>query len=551
MPASWEPILNMVDQAYHEFDRDRHMIERSMEISAQELLEANADIRAVLEGLVDLFLRIDEAGIILNCRSRHTGNLLNIGPRTVGLFLPDVVPPELRQTFDNLVADIRCQPSFFQTEISTGQGPSRHTYDLRVIPAHHRQVNIILRDITEAKRAEERNRDLESKLARSEKMESLGLLAGGVAHDLNNILAPLVTYPEIILEDLHDQPETRKLVEKIEQSATRASAIIQDLLTLARRGNRLLEPLCLNQAIRDYLGSAEHEHLATRYPNHRLTVTLEESLPLIFASPPHVSQTIMNLVTNAYEANPYEGNITIATSRFAQTNQAGPTSDQGTFCLLKISDDGVGMTPEETTKIFDPFYSTKKPGASGTGLGLSVVYGTIKDAKGCIDVRSSPGNGSTFDLYFPALLEPVSEDDATRIPDSGVTTNTATILTVDDQSEQREMVEMILKRSGYNVVCAANGREGVHLLSSHPVDLVLLDMIMEPDYDGLQAYLDMKAIRPNLPCLIVTGYAETDRVRQVMEAGAAGLIAKPYTSKSLLSEIEKILHARSGRSSAT
>ncbi|MDH3956759.1 MAG: PAS domain S-box protein, partial [Desulfobacteraceae bacterium] len=337
-----------------------------------------------------------------------------------------------------------------------------------------------LRDITKEK-------GLELQLQQAQKMEAIGTLAGGVAHDLNNILSGMVSYPELLLLDLPEDSSLREPIETIQASGQKAAAIVQDLLTLARRGVSISEVVCLNQVISQYLNSPEHKRILSYHPQVEVNTSLGNDLCNIIGSPVHLSKTIMNLVSNSAEAMPDGGSIFISTDfRYINKPIVGfETIDEGEYVILTISDRGTGISSTEVDKIFEPFYTKKVMGRSGTGLGMAVVWGTVKDHKGFIDVRSSLGKGTTFTIYFPKTRKELeSHKDAIKIEDymgSG-----ESILVVDDVPSQREIATSMLKKIGYNVESVASGEEAIDYLKGKPIDLLLLDMIMEPGINGLE-----------------------------------------------------------------
>ena len=247
----------------------------------------------------------------------------------------------------------------------------------------------------------------EAKLKRAQKMEALGTLAGGVAHDLNNILPSLISYPDLILMELAPDSPLRKPILGIKQSGEKASALAQDLLTLARRGIPTAMPVDVNRVISEYLDSPEFERIKAERPRLRVRTTLAESLPRVLGSPIQLYKVIMNIVLNAAEAVPEDGRVLISTEdRRLETSLRGFEDVQaGHYAVVGVADNGIGIAPEDLEKIFEPFFTKKKMGRSGSGLGMAVVWGAVKDHNGYIDVRSTVGKGTTFTIFLPALEE--------------------------------------------------------------------------------------------------------------------------------------------------
>ena len=269
----------------------------------------------------------------------------------------------------------------------------------------------VTRDITERRRSEKEKADLQRQLERSKKMESLGLLAGGVAHDLNNVLSGIVSYPDLLLMDLPQDSPIRAPIETIKESGQKAATIVQDLLTLARRGVNISEALNLNSLIEEQRHSAEYQKLLSLYPDIRFSYRLAADLPNVKGSSVHLNKTIMNLISNAAEAQPDGGEIVIGTQSLYMDRpiRGYDTVKAGEYVRLRVTDRGEGISATDLNHIFEPFYTKKKMGRSGTGLGLAVVWGSVQDHDGYIDVKSQPGEGTVFDLYFPLSREAVEE----------------------------------------------------------------------------------------------------------------------------------------------
>ena len=360
-------------------------------------------------------------------------------------------------------------------------------------------------------------------------MEAIGALAGGVAHDLNNVLAGLVSYPELMLIDMPEDNPYKRYILKIQKSGEKAAAIVQDLLTLARRGVAITEVVNLNAIIREYLMSPEHEKLRLLHPEVRVETNLEKELLNILGSPVHLSKTVMNLISNAAEAMPATGKISISTeNRYIDKPIKGHDDvKEGDYVVLKVQDDGTGIPSEDLDKIFEPFYTRKVMGRSGTGLGMAVVWGTIKDHAGYIDVQSQSGKGTTFTLYFPVTGKESAKHKA-RLSLEDYMGNGQSILVVDDVNEQRGITYEILRELGYSVTLVSSGEEAVDYLKNNSADLLMLDMIMDPGIDGLETYKRVLEFHPAQKALIVSGFSETDRVKEAQRLGAGTYVKKPF-----------------------
>jgi PAS domain S-box-containing protein len=401
----------------------------------------------------------------------------------------------------------------------------------------------IVVDITASMQAAEELRDSKEKLARSKKMESLGLLAGGVAHDLNNVLSGIVSYPDLLLMKLPADNPFRESIETIKASGVRAVAIVQDLLTVARGVATAKEPLNLNSLIGDYLDSPEFNKLKQFHPTITVKTALDTDLLNISASHVHIRKVVMNLVSNASEAIKDSGSVTISTvNRYVDTPLRGYDDiNVGEYAVLAISDDGSGISSDDLGRIFEPFYTKKVMGRSGTGLGLAVVWNVLQDHKGYIDVTSTD-NGTTFELFFPITREELPGKDSI-LPFKDLKGDGEKILVIDDVESQRDISCKMLETFGYKTKAVSSGEEAVEYLKENTVDLLLLDMIMDPGINGRETYERIIKIHPNQKAVIVSGFAETDDVKETQKLGAGKFIKKPLTSEriglAVKEEIEK------------
>ncbi|NPU84349.1 MAG: PAS domain S-box protein [Syntrophaceae bacterium] len=392
-----------------------------------------------------------------------------------------------------------------------------------------------IRDYTDRKNMEER-------LQRAEKMESLGILAGGVAHDLNNVLGVLVGYSELLLRDVQEGSRAEKYAKSILQGGGRAAAIIQDLLTMARRGVSVSETVNLNRIAADAFKTPEFELVKTHHPDVLFQSHMEKDLFNIKGSPVHLSKSIMNLLSNAAESIHGKGVVTITTeNRYVDVAIPGyENTREGEYVVLTVTDTGSGISPADMERIFEPFYTKKVMGRSGTGLGLAVVWGTVKDHGGYIDVRTEEDKGSSFVLYFPVTREALSKTDQ-ALSESEYRGRGESILIVDDVEEQRSLAAVILEGLSYRVASAASGEEAVEYLRTNKADLIVLDMIMDPGIDGLETYCRILEIRPRQKAIIVSGFARTERVKMAQAMGAGEYVMKPYVIERLGMAVRKEL----------
>jgi len=273
--------------------------------------------------------------------------------------------------------------------------------------------------------------------------------------------------------------------------------------------------------------------LKFHHPKIQVETDLDINLLNILGSPVHLSKTVMNLLSNAIEAMPDAGKALISTeNRYVDRPIKGYDEvKEGDYAVLKISDIGIGINSEDIERIFEPFYTKKVMGRSGTGLGMAVVWGTVKDHKGYINVESAARKGTTFTLYFPVTREEI--EDASSIPIESLMGNREIILLVDDVTEQREIALSMLTKLGYNVTTTPSGEEAIEYMKVNSADLLILDMIMDPGIDGLDTYKEILKFHPGQKAIIASGFSETYRVKEAQRLGAGQYIKKPYTLEKI------------------
>ncbi len=290
----------------------------------------------------------------------------------------------------------------------------------------------------------------------------------------------------------------------------------------------------LNEVVSEHLKSPEHEKVLFYHPKVKLETHLEPHLPNILGSAVHLSKTVMNLVSNAAEAMQNGGKIVISTGARYVDRPIGGHDDfeAGDYVTLSVSDAGVGIPPEEVKRIFEPFYTKKVLGRSGTGLGMSVVWWTVKDHNGYIDVQTAESKGTKFTLYFPATREKMTQE-ASPLQSDAYMGRGESILVVDDVREQREIASMILEKLGYSVASVSSGEEAVDYMKDGSADLLVLDMIMDPGIDGFETYRRIRKLHPQQRAVLVSGFSETERVKKAQGIGAGSYVRKPYSLEKI------------------
>jgi len=400
------------------------------------------------------------------------------------------------------------------------------------------------KEIAQHARAEAERLSLQGRLRLARKMEALGLMSGSVAHDLNNVLVGVVSYPDLLLMQLPEGSPLKKSVATIKASGLKAAAMVQDMLSLARRGASDHKAVNLNGVIGDFMLSPELEKIKKHHPDIFVSFSLAGEPANIKGSSFHLFRILMNLVANAAEAMPEGGSLLIRTeTKVIETPVEGfDTIAAGSYVVLSVKDSGTGIADGEIAKIFEPFYTKKKMGRSGTGLGMAVVWSVLKDHDGFIDVQSGPAQGTEFSLYFPTTNQAVAQ-----APTSSLTQYLGrgeSILVVDDIQEMRHIACHMIDALGYKSESVPSGEAALQYLAENRVDLVILDMIMDPGMDGLDTYKQLIAMHPGQKAIAVSGFSETQRVAQMRRLGVGAYLKKPFLMEELAQTIRATLDGR-------
>ena len=460
----------------------------------------------------------------------------------------DLYPPEERKMLDHRYEQVLRRGSFttvaslHHVKKDAGRVPVEISSSLVETGGQQLIMNIV-RDVSRRQALAREREATAAKLRRSSRMEALGLMAGGVAHDLNNILSGVISFPELMMMELPEDSSVRADLQKVMESGQRAACVVADLLTVARGAAMVKEPLCLSELISDYMQSPEFYTLTSLYPDVNFLHQLDPDVKNISCSPVHLQKVLMNLIVNAAEAIDGKGQVDIKTCVGLIGHEGAARGiPAGAYTCFSVQDTGSGISRHDLDHIFDPFYTTKKMGRSGTGLGLAVVWNTVQDHDGCITVDSD-GGGTVFTLYLPVSSKGGSRRISNRADSLAGMHGKGTILVADDEQVQREIVEKILTALGYEVTAVSNGEEAVAFLEKDTVDLVLLDMLMEPGINGRQTFEQIIRIHPGQKAIVVSGYSESEDIEKVIELGARGLLKKPYTMEEIARAVQEALQA--------
>ena len=378
-------------------------------------------------------------------------------------------------------------------------------------------------------------------MSKHKKIESIGTLAGGIAHDFNNILYPIIGYTELTIGDVPKNSRTHKNLEEILKAAMRAGNLVQQILTFSRKGDQENKPVMVQLVVKEAL-KLIRASIPKTIDIHQ---EIDKNCELVMGDPTQIHQIVMNLCTNAYHAMEDAGGkleVTLTEIEIATDGQRDKIDlNPGRYLQLSVSDNGHGMTPDIISRIFDPYYTTKKSG-KGTGLGLSVTHGIVKNHGGSISVLSEPGIGTTFHVYLP-LIEKETKLVATETPEI-IPMGSERILLVDDEESIVIMEQQMLERLGYNVTPRSSSVEALEAFKSNPdnFDLIITDMTM-PNMTGVQLAQKIKNIKADIPIIICTGFSEQLTTEKCQAIGINGLVMKPVIIKELAGTIRRVLDA--------
>ncbi|MFA5181557.1 MAG: PAS domain S-box protein [Syntrophales bacterium] len=420
--------------------------------------------------------------------------------------------------------------------ISAKQGGKRYVYLSAVF--NRDIIAGTVMDITSRKRTEEENKKLQEQLMRAQKMEAIGTLAGGVAHDFNNILMGVQGYAQLMLLNMYPEHPNYARLQKIDEMVTSGAKLTQQLLGFASGGKYEVRPtdinLLLERTLSMFVRTEKDLVLHKRLQEDIWTVAVDQC---------QIEQVFLNIFINAAQAMPRGGNLCIETMNSFQLEQeAIPLGmPSGRYVLISIADTGMGMDGKTMERIFDPFFTTKTAGR-GTGLGLASAHGIIKNHGGFITVRSEPNRGSTFSVFLPAMGEGDKEFVSAEEAPSEILAGWETILVVDDENNVAEVIKDSLESLGYRVFIVGSGQEAiaVYMTKMEKIDLVILDLIM-PGISGEKTFELLREINPNVQVIIASGYGSYNQVQQIMDSGCRGFLQKPFNISLLSRKVRQVL----------
>ena len=517
-----------------------------MPYAASESVEAQAaKLQGLLQSAATAIVIIDTAGTIENVNPATARMFGYETSELVGKNVKVLMPEPYRTEHDGYLANYLS--TGIKKIIGIGREVSGRRKDGAVFPLHlavsefaangQRHFTGIIHDLSDRKHVEEALRESERRLAQAQKMEAIGQLTGGIAHDFNNLLTIITGNLELVQDQL-ERDDLRNLVKKAQDASELGAQLTSHLLSFARRRTQDVQTIQLNElllSVTEMLRRTLGEHVS-------LSSSLAQDLWETQADPSQFQNAIVNLAVNARDAMPKGGRLIITTrNAILESDQLTADLDvsPGAYVQLSISDTGAGMAPEVRERIFEPFFTTKEKGR-GTGLGLSMVYGFVKQSGGHITVYSELGHGTTFNLYLRRSGKGASPEQPLTASRAAAPLQRGVVLVVEDDPGVRELTVSRLKGIGYNVLEAADGRKAAEILkSAEPVDLVFTDLVMPGGLSGRDVARLAREIRPGIKILLTSGYAE-DLVPNDPELAQLKILRKPYRQADLVAALREV-----------
>jgi two-component system cell cycle sensor histidine kinase/response regulator CckA len=511
-----------------------------MVVEVTELKQAEVNHRAVLAAMPDFIFDLDRDGIHLSFHAPQEAALFVSPNRIIGRpvddLLPAAVAAQYHQAIDRTLAAGAMQ--VFEYHLNYPDGD--RTFDARMVPKGPDEVLVVVRDITERHRAEQVRLTLQEQLRQAQKMEAIGLLAGGIAHDFNNLLTIINGYSDMLLNAVPEGDALRGPAAEIRNAGERARTLTRQLLMFSRQ--QVLEPKVID--LNEIVTAAETMLRRLIEADVRLVTVLQPRLQCVKADAGQVEQTLINLCVNARDAMPGGGTLRIETRDVTLTEpdtEIMPAMPPGDFVLLAVSDTGSGIEAATKERLFEPFFTTKGPG-KGTGLGLAVVFGVVKQSGGHVKVTTEVGRGTTFSLYFPRAETTIATPPASLPAAAAPRRGYETIFLVEDDNAVRSLVKVSLERSGYRVVEASDGEEAIRFLQTYqgPLDLLVSDVVM-PNLGGRQLAEQVQAMRPTVKVLFLSGYTDDAVLKHGINHAEFNFLQKPFSPAALANTVRRIL----------
>ncbi len=525
------------------WERTLSRVEHLLEERTTDLRESEAQFKGLFEILPDVLIIFDQQGVIKHINA--------VGAQHLGYSPTEVVGKDIHllcystQGQDQGLEENRSDSSKGKWLEGVLRGKYEREFPVEImerpVPFHGENHTLfVARDLTERKRMEEEKATLEQQLRQVQKMEAIGRLASGVAHDMNNILTAILGHASLMKIRGDGNPGTSATGEVIEKAVRRGKELTSQLLGFARQGKHHHVPVDVHgmiQEVVELLGRTIRKTIA-------FFTDLKAGEFHVLGDPNQLYQVLMNLAVNACDAMGDRGDLVFRTSNETITpQQAGrvPGLYPGEYVVIRVTDTGEGIPQDIQGKIFEPFFTTKEQG-QGSGMGLAMVYGIVKNHKGYIGVTSTMGGGTTMKVYLPfsSVTVPQKSEKKTVTPRG----NTGNVLVVDDEPDVAEAAQAILAYFGYTTTVVHSGKEAITFCrqADQTIDVVLLDMVM-PDMTGTACFVELRAIRPTIKVILCTGYDRNHAVQELLNQGVAGFLQKPYDSEQLVSTCEAVMHS--------
>lgn len=512
-------------------------------IAEKMLKESEERYRDLFENAHDMIQSVDCAGrfIFVNTSWFRTLGYSRDDIRTITLF--DILHPDSKDHCAEIFKTVMSGQAVNNIEAIFVAKDGRNIHvegnvSVRIADGRVIATQGIFRDITERKKAEDEKGKLELQLRHAQKVEAIGTLTSGIAHEFNNILTTIIGYGELLQEGMDKSDPLRTYVDVVVGSAMKAATLTHGLLAYSRKQIINLRPVRINDVVGDVgrlLSRLIGEHIELK------NVLAAEDI-IVMADPGQIEQVLMNLATNARDAMPEGGDLSIETgcrTLDGESREGNGRVKPGKYAFIGVTDTGTGIDEKTQERIFEPFFTTKETG-KGTGLGLAVAYGIIKQHKGYINVSSEPGRGTTFRIYLPVMELDIEESH--DVVTASMRRGSETILVAEDDRTVRELVQEILDRCGYKVIAAENGEEAVNMFKENVdgIHLLLFDVMM-PKKNGREAYQEIKRIKSDIKAVFFSGY-KTDPVLNgpIVDEGQS-LMLKPIQKNDLAERIRAIL----------
>jgi two-component system, cell cycle sensor histidine kinase and response regulator CckA len=525
-----------VPSEYQKTVQKLHQSEERLRISEQKY-------RSLVESIPDIIFALNMDGSFSYIGPRWKKILGHEESEVLGKYFIHFAPAEYHQFLIQEFVEARKgtkRTENAQWQFCRKDGELRHFsgYTAPMLDDQGRIVGTmgIARDITEQKK-------LEEQVLQAQKMESIGNLAGGIAHDFNNLLGGILGYASFLKKKLTSQHPLVHSVTHIERSAEQAAKLTSQLLEFARREKVQVKPVNCNDLIQDLM------QFLRRTIDKKIVLKLELDplLRWIEGDENLLRQSLINVCLNARDAMPEGGILKIKTESLSVAEDPGLNRrrwKEGQYVSITITDTGIGIPPEIQARMFEPFFTTKEPGR-GTGLGLAMVYGIIKNHGGYVEVQSPPGQGATLALFLPAVPDITGEERQALPEGRGIPGGSETLLIVDDEEVIRQLGADILEDVGYKVLVAKGGEEGTEIYrrNKKKIALVILDVMM-PGWSGKRTFLQLRKINPKIKVLLSSGYSTDSEVKEIMQKGGSGLIQKPYKDEDLIRKVRMVLDTK-------